>query len=60
MIGYPHVAEGVSSGVAVITEMTYTFALVLVVLHTATTKKQEGNSFFGLAIGKSYYYKPQN
>jgi len=32
-------------------EYFYTFALVWVVLNTATTKSQKGNSFFGLAIG---------
>ena len=40
-----------AEGFAVITELTYTFALASVVLHVATTKAQEGNSFFGLAIG---------
>jgi aquaporin Z len=32
-------------------EMLLTFALVLVILHVATTKKTEGNSYYGLAIG---------
>eukprot|EP01120_Amphizonella_sp_Union-15-10_P013514 TRINITY_DN626_c0_g1_i1.p1 TRINITY_DN626_c0_g1~~TRINITY_DN626_c0_g1_i1.p1 ORF type:complete len:264 (+),score=26.45 TRINITY_DN626_c0_g1_i1:46-792(+) len=32
-------------------EVVYTFLLCSVVLHTATTKSQEGNYFFGLAIG---------
>eukprot|EP01120_Amphizonella_sp_Union-15-10_P006717 TRINITY_DN21_c0_g5_i1.p1 TRINITY_DN21_c0_g5~~TRINITY_DN21_c0_g5_i1.p1 ORF type:complete len:253 (+),score=39.41 TRINITY_DN21_c0_g5_i1:112-870(+) len=32
-------------------EAVYTFLLCSVVLHTATTKSQEGNYFFGLAIG---------
>jgi len=32
-------------------EFVITFILCSVVLHTATTKAQEGNSFFGLAIG---------
>jgi len=32
-------------------EYFYTFALCWVVLNTATTKSQKGNSFFGLAIG---------
>ena len=32
-------------------EMLFTFALALVVLNSATTKKTEGNSFYGLAIG---------
>lgn len=32
-------------------ELLFTFALVLVVLNTATSKGTEGNSFYGLAIG---------
>jgi len=32
-------------------EFFYTFALCWVVLNSATTKSQKGNSFFGLAIG---------
>jgi len=32
-------------------ELLYTFALVIVMLNTATTKSQTPNSFFGLAIG---------
>lgn len=36
---------------AVIVEILYTFALVLVVLNVATAKQTEGNSFYGLAIG---------
>jgi len=32
-------------------EILFTFALCSVVLNVATTKSQEGNSFFGLAIG---------
>jgi len=34
-----------------VAEVLGTFALVWVVLHTATTKSNEGNSFYGLAIG---------
>jgi len=34
-----------------IAEVLGTFALVWVVLHTATTKSNAGNSFYGLAIG---------
>lgn len=33
-----------------IAEALFTFALVWVVLHTATTKSNSGNSFYGLAI----------
>lgn len=36
---------------ALIVEFLFTFALVWVVLNTATSKKTEGNSFYGLAIG---------
>ena len=32
-------------------EFLFTFALALVVLNSATAKKTEGNSFYGLAIG---------
>lgn len=36
---------------AIILETIFTFALASVVLNVATTKKCEGNSFYGLAIG---------
>merc|ERR1719408_166037 len=36
---------------AVAVEMIYTAALCYVVLNVATTQKQAGNSYFGLAIG---------
>eukprot|EP01121_Diplochlamys_sp_Union-15-3_P021899 TRINITY_DN9119_c0_g1_i1.p1 TRINITY_DN9119_c0_g1~~TRINITY_DN9119_c0_g1_i1.p1 ORF type:complete len:255 (-),score=35.96 TRINITY_DN9119_c0_g1_i1:53-817(-) len=36
---------------ALFVEFIWTFLLCSVILHTATTKAQEGNSFFGLAIG---------
>jgi aquaporin Z len=36
---------------AIILELLFSFVLVSVVLNTATTKKNIGNSFFGLAIG---------
>jgi len=32
-------------------ELLFTFALCYVVLHTATSKSTEGNSYYGLAIG---------
>ena len=32
-------------------EMLFTFALVTVILHVATTQKAAGNSYYGLAIG---------
>jgi len=47
----PAPGEGVSFFNAVLVEFLFTFALVLVVLNVATTKKNEGNSYFGLAIG---------
>jgi aquaporin Z len=36
---------------ALLLEVLYTFALCLVVLNVATSKKTEGNSYYGLAIG---------
>ena len=36
---------------ALLAEFLFTFALVYVVLNTATAKGTEGNSFYGLAIG---------
>jgi len=36
---------------ALVVELIYTFLLVSVMINTATTKSQAGNSFFGLAIG---------
>lgn len=47
----PAPAEGITFFNAVVIEFLFTFALVLVVLNVATTKKNEGNSYFGLAIG---------
>jgi aquaporin Z len=38
-------------GPALIAEFLFTFALVYVVLNTATAKATAGNSYFGLAIG---------
>jgi aquaporin Z len=38
-------------GPALLAEFLFTFALVYVVLNTATVEKTSGNSFFGLAIG---------
>ncbi len=44
--------EGVKSvGDALIVEFLFTFALAWVVLNVATTVSNEGNSFYGLAIG---------
>ncbi|MDP1675712.1 MAG: aquaporin [Bacteroidota bacterium] len=36
---------------ALLNEFLFTFALVYVVLNTATSKKSAGNSYFGLSIG---------
>lgn len=36
---------------ALLAEVLFTFALVYVVLHTATSEKTAGNSYYGLAIG---------
>ncbi len=44
-------AAGVGAGQALLVEFLYTFALCLVVLQVATSKKTEGNSYYGLAIG---------
>ncbi len=35
----------------VLIEAVFTFALAMVVLHSATSQKTAGNSFYGLAIG---------
>lgn len=40
-----------NSGAVLISEFLFTFALVYVVINTATSKANEGNSFYGLAIG---------
>ena len=47
----PAPAPDVSFVKAIVAEAIFTFALVSVVLNTATTKKAAGNSYFGLAIG---------
>ena len=39
------------TGPALLAEFLYTFALVYVVLNSATAKANAGNSFYGLAIG---------
>ncbi len=49
----PAVAEGVGALTAVSVEALYTMILALVILNVATTRSQEGNSFFGLAIGSA-------
>ena len=47
----PAPGVGVSVGVALLVELLYTFALCLVVLNVAVSKKTSGNSYYGLAIG---------
>lgn len=47
----PQPGVGYSNLQAVVAEGVYTFALVFVVLNVTTTKYQDSNSFFGLAIG---------
>ena len=46
----PH-AVVASAGKMLIVEFLFTFALAWVVLHVATARGTEGNSFYGLAIG---------
>ncbi|VVM06672.1 Aquaporin Z [Methylacidimicrobium cyclopophantes] len=47
----PVVRMTLSVGPALLAEFLFTFALVYVVLNTATAKGTTGNSFYGLAIG---------
>lgn len=44
-------APGTELWKALLAEFIFTFALVFVVLHVATSKKLEGNGFYALAIG---------
>ena len=44
-------AAQIQSGSAFIVEAMFTFILVFVVLNVATAKANDGNSFYGLAIG---------
>ncbi len=44
---------GVALGTAVLVEVLFTFLLALVVLNVATSKKTEGNPYYGLAIGST-------
>lgn len=51
-MGPPAPAGGFNYNIKpLIIEMLFTFALVSVVLHVATTQKAAGNSYYGLAIG---------
>ena len=47
----PAPGDGVNGFQALLVEFLYTFALCLVVLNTATSRKTAGNSYYGLAIG---------
>lgn len=47
----PAPSEAHSALAVWLVEILYTFALALVVLNTATSKKTAGNSYYGLAIG---------
>ncbi|MDD4932729.1 MAG: aquaporin [Methylacidiphilaceae bacterium] len=47
----PVARMAISAGPAFVAEFLFTFALVYVVLNTATAKATAGNSFYGLAIG---------
>ncbi len=49
--GAPAVGANVSVAQALVNELLFTFALASVVLNVATTKKAEGNSYYGWAIG---------
>jgi len=48
---HPAPAVGWTYGAAFVSETCFTFALAYDVLNVATTKSQENNHFFGLAIG---------
>ncbi len=47
----PDAFAGAAMGHAFMVEVLFTFALAYVVLNAATAKANDGNSFFGLAIG---------
>lgn len=49
--GVGEFASNVDLGKILMAEFLFTFALVLVVLQVATSKRTAGNSYFGLAIG---------
>ncbi|KAK3241113.1 hypothetical protein CYMTET_49093 [Cymbomonas tetramitiformis] len=50
-MGKPEVSGKASDGSAFFVELIVTFYLVMVVLNVACTKANDGNSFYGLAIG---------
>ena len=47
----PAPGQDVTTVQALLSEVLFTFALVLVILNVATAKATEGNSYYGLAIG---------
>lgn len=47
----PAPGEGVATLPALVIEVLFTFALALVIMNVATSKRTEGNSYYGLAIG---------
>ena len=47
----PEPAAGTPALTALAVEFLFTFALALVVLNVATSKRTQGNSYYGLAIG---------
>jgi aquaporin Z len=49
--GAEHPAHLAGTGKMLLVEFIFTFALVYTVLHVATARATEGNSYFGLAIG---------
>ena len=49
--GVPVIAGSIDPTNAFIAEVLFTFLLVFVILNVATSKKTEGNSYYGLAIG---------
>ena len=52
LIGPPHAAAMLPAvAPAFVAEFLFTFALVYVVLNTATARSTSGNSFYGMAIG---------
>ena len=51
MLGGLNTGATMAVGPGVLAELIGTFALVYVVLNVATAKNNDGNSFYGLAIG---------
>ncbi|PYK11899.1 MAG: porin [Verrucomicrobia bacterium] len=54
-LGAPVTAIAPKMGPALLAEFLFTFALVYVVLNTATAEGTSGNSFYGLAIGMTVF-----